>query len=331
MTALTPRTDRVEAKAYDHNYIINGNFDFWQRNSGPYTAPTSNLHAGPDRWREWGSGTGTRQTITRSTTVPNSESRYSMKVTGTTTATSHRIVQRIEADNCRSLVGKKATISLYIRNDTGVAITPQVRIATADADDNFSSATEQMGYTNMQECPNSAWTKVSLTMDFSGMSNIANGIEIMLSSGATLNTTGKSISYAQVMLNEGEFAASFRRHSTSIQCELSACQRYFQRYGGTGAYNVYGCGTTWVSTKFVIAFQFITSMRDIPTISTNGSFRGYASNSDIHTVTLSVDGNTDSIHGVGIDCSGTGMTVGSAYNLQNNNDTSAYIDFNAEL
>src|SRR5690348_2064259 len=45
MSTLTPRVDKI-----DKNYLINGNFDFWQRIAGSDLTVTTNRAYGADRW-----------------------------------------------------------------------------------------------------------------------------------------------------------------------------------------------------------------------------------------------------------------------------------------
>ena len=65
--SLTPRLDRL-----DKNYIINGNFDFWQRGT---STSTSGVYLA-DRFRT--SLSGGSYVVSRSTDVPNSNSQFSL-------------------------------------------------------------------------------------------------------------------------------------------------------------------------------------------------------------------------------------------------------------
>ena len=146
-------------------------------------------------------------------------------------------------------------------------------------------------------------------------------VSVVGTSGATFYITG-------VQLEVGTQATSFdyRPYGT----ELALCQRYFtQLTAGSGAYTGFGAGVWGGTSQGNIYLKYPTSMRTSPTFNYSNvcvsdgvnnlsvtSVTNFFGGSDSGLVTLAVSGSTTQYRG--------------AY-LSANNNTSAYINFSAEL
>jgi hypothetical protein len=109
-----------------------------------------------------------------------------------------------------------------------------------------------------------AWTK------YSGSYTIptnANNITVMLGMGNDGTAVADAFWYevTDVQLEAGPVATPFRRNANSIQGELAACQRYYQRYSGTGSGQVVSNLGTAASTTVFVVPTTIPEMRVSPT------------------------------------------------------------------
>jgi hypothetical protein len=109
-----PRLDRL-----DRNFIINGNFDFWQRGVGP--TQISSVPYVADRWSHTETLATGAATIERSTDVPNSASKYSAKITVTAAQAPAAgevsfFQQVIEGNIFHPARGKDLTLSFYVKS-----------------------------------------------------------------------------------------------------------------------------------------------------------------------------------------------------------------------
>lgn len=241
------------------NYLINGAFDMWQRG-------TSFSHSGgsvsSDMWREYtDSGSGTQSKDT--TDYPSGLPLQSYKFTAGANSTNWVIWQIIESMNCADILGQTVTFSVYLKSSVartfrlslGVSTTVDATWTgswTTQSFQDFSVTTSWARYAFTTVVPSTA-----RTLQFSVASNGAN-----MASASTINVAG-----AQV--ERGSFATLFRRNSPSIQAELLACQRYYQRFGGIGGsdYTTIGTGQAQSNTIAHFMVPLYTAMRAFPTLS----------------------------------------------------------------
>lgn len=211
MASLTPRLDRL-----DKNLIINGNFDYWQRgtsfSSAVYTADRfiANLVSGTIG-------------VIRSTDVPNENSLFSLKLTGTS-ATNAQIQQRIESVYSRRVAGKKVTLSVFVKveDSTGFPITTLLRFPTTK--DTFSAFSAAVPSAVLSSTPVvGEWVRYTCTFELP--LEAVNGIHIQIARAGTGNTVTY---FSQVTLVEGEYnEVDFCYASDNSSDELLLCQRYY--------------------------------------------------------------------------------------------------------
>ena len=211
------------------NYIINGNFDIWQRG----TSVTGGY--GPDRFVYQNSGsTGTfaQGSFTAGQTdVPNNP-KYFANLTITGADDEANIAHRIEDVN--TLSGETATISFYAKHTTNAPtsfnITSwQVFGSGGSAAVNTSIATGQTTTTS--------WQKYTATVTFPSVSGKTIGagsyLEVLI-----LNPNNETfdIQIAQVQLEKGSVATDFEVRP--IGEELHLCKRYYQIFKGNSSFPV---------------------------------------------------------------------------------------------
>ena len=238
------------------NFAINGGFDIWQRGTSFSTTNGGNGYTA-DRWTYYGGGTGT---ITQSTALLRDGAQFALRFTSTSATGNADIYQLMETPNTVQLQGKTITLSVYVAGTAGKTAQVLLGSSTTDNDGLFGSYT-----TLTASGTNSVTTTGSyqrITAQFTVPSN-ARTLRLGLSHGALAST--EFISWAQTQLEVGSTATNFSRTGGTIQGELAACQRYYQRQVSDNVYlvgNVIPQNTTTVYG--IIGFK--TSMRITPTV-----------------------------------------------------------------
>jgi|DEB0MinimDraft_6_1074348.scaffolds.fasta_scaffold19393_3 hypothetical protein len=168
---------------------------------------------------------------------------------------------------------------------------------------------------------NTSWaTKTSANRVSSSQTNLAD------STSNYINITG-------VQLEVGSFDTNsipdfqFEDRATS----LNRCHRYFYRVYSNNPYSVFSAGYSSSSTKHLSCFNFPTTMRALPTCSSNGSFQVIEGGSSRSVTGVAFDGNSRSLDNARIDVSMSGGTTGNGGMFRAANDTDAYIEADAEL
>ncbi|MCK1493473.1 hypothetical protein IVB14_24370 [Bradyrhizobium sp. 180] len=220
-TALAGVTD-----PFIRNAIDNGNFEVWQRGiSTPTTHTAGNRIFNADRW--FVRPQGASVTSTRSAAVPASAvTRYSKAITGATSVTTVDLGQRLMSDRIPA-IKRTVTFQFWVLNNTGGAFTPTLLLGTPAAVDDFTTVANRLTQA-LQSCANGAWTQVSYTVDISGYTNLANGLEVVLQiPSGSMNSGAKSVQIAEAQLaprsGVTNFMAEKREHT------LLNCFRHYQK------------------------------------------------------------------------------------------------------
>jgi hypothetical protein len=139
-----------------------------------------------------------------------------------------------------------------------------------------------------------------------------------------------NIDIAQVQLCAGGIALPFQPKNYAE--ELQNCQRYYQRYPATVAYQYFANGNCRATTSAYVLFHLQTKLRIAPsTIENSGNFALEKADGNVQAVTSFAN------DGLGVDkCSAligvaANLVAGDATVLISNNDTTAYVGFSAEL
>lgn len=246
------------------NYIINGNFDFWQRK----TSGSSEYVA--DRFYCLGDCSRTNSNI--------STSKYFINI-------SNSLEQRLESNNLLELDGETVTLSFYSSNPN-----PQVLIKNPTSIDSGYSTSTESGI-NASTSNESNYFYYTFTVN-----------STMAQNGFAIRLVGAG-NYGQIMLTKGEDPIKFKRAGNNYQDELNLCLRYFEKtyrlsdnIGKTtnsGSFKYRAINTT----SHFKTFQFKQVKRNTPNM-TPYSARSGASNkidndSDNSDVSASFGGTTD--------------------------------------
>lgn len=321
------------------NYIINGAFEINQRG---FTSTTSAGY-GFDRWRTSTSGgtvTYSKQSFTPGTAPAASieGTNFARVVTsGQSAATDYAMLTQLIED-VRTLAGSTVTVSFWAKAASG---SPKVSVELAQGfGSGGSSAT--FNYAG-QVTLSTSWVRYSVTTTLPSIAGKTIGtdnllqVALFVSAGSNYNsrlnslgTQANTFDFWGVQVEDGAVATPFRRNANSLQGELAACQRYYYRQdcsGSNGAYQWFASGGS-SSTATFVPFTFPVEMRTLPTMSSSAgsTFAGIPSGT-VSSVTSANDGSNRKIYGVFFNGSG----FGAGTTIRANNNTSAYIDFSAEL
>lgn len=234
------------------NYIINGNFDVWQRGTS-FTAPGSNSYTA-DRWQVAYSYDGVTDVL-RSTDVPTIASNavgsnYSLHLDVTTADSSigaaqiYKLRQTIEGLVYQNIHSKQITLSFWVKSTKTGTYCVNFR----------NNAVDRFYIAEYTVSSSDTWEKktITLTLDTSGTWLFTLGIglrvEWVLACGtdnhgtagswqagnksATSNqvnffdSTSNNFKISQVQLELGSRATPFKAFGGNFQSDLLACYRY---------------------------------------------------------------------------------------------------------
>jgi hypothetical protein len=314
------------------NFVINGNFDIWQRGTS-FAAATVGSYT-VDRWQIT-NGTQTATLSQQTTGAPNG-SRYVLRNAYTSAGSYGNVYQGIETNNALQLSGKTVTFSIKLRKNATLTTDLNIVIAKSATVDAAYGATwttiQQTTVTNasMPTGTTSAdWYTATVTATIPN-DGTANSLRVGISEVST-QPSGAYWEASQAQLELGSVATPFTRAGGTIQGELAACQRYYFRIGGADLYETIGLGFAWSSTRAGIQIKFPVTMRRAP------SSVDFSLPLDVSDSVTATAVTTGSMTSVGKDVAvfradvASGLTTYRPMNLTTNNSLTAYVGFSAEL
>ena len=293
------------------NKIINGDFYVNQR---AFSSTTSTAIYTFDRWRTTvlgdGTATFTAQTFTPGTApVSGYEGKnYLRIVTASQTAvgTFTDIRQRIE--NVRTLAGQTATISFFAKAASG---TPKVAVELQQAMGSGGSPSSTVQIYAGQVTLSTSWARYSLTIAIPSLSgktlgtdeNSDLGVEFIVSAGSDFNARTGSLGIQSntfelwgMQIEAGSTATTFTTATGTIQGELAACQRYYQRNTAITIYNRHSqFAPAANSTQIFMQIQNPVPMRVTPTSVDYSSISAYDNVNIINAITPTIDSGSNNL------------------------------------
>jgi len=257
--------------AAGRNFLINGNFDIFQR--GSFASQTVSGYS-LDRWN---AGVGGTVTISQQSSGAPIGSQFYMRTAynggGGNFANQHNT---LESSMVQILVGQTVTFSVLVRaNASYVATSGQGLQIAIDKNATANTATggswSTVVSTNVMAASiptgtgSSNWLKVSVTAAIPN-DGTANGLRVRVGELVT-GPSGAYWEMAQAQLEIGSVATSFTRAGGNIAGELAACQRYYWRQNGFGgANNAFAfTGLASASNQFYVTIYPPTEFRVSPT------------------------------------------------------------------
>ena len=351
------------------NLVINGAMQVAQRGTSSTGQTSSGYKNSPDRFRQ-SIGTAGTWTVSQSTDAPegfsNSHKLDCTTANSSLSAASDMVLQhRLEGQNLQMLKkgtsnAESVTVSFYVKsNKTGTYIFEMF--------DNDNSRSISKAYTISSA---DTWERKEITIegDTTGTLDNDNARSVTLqwwlvagsnftsgtlstswtaSSGNTANRVVGQVNLADSTSNEwyitgvqmelGEQATPFEHRSYAD--ELARCQRYYYRVGDDnngGVYFRYGVGSCQGSSSCGVVLHAPVKMRTTPTLEQTGTASNYGLYEADSVHACSSVPSLNSAH-----CSPSNFNVtftssgnlasGNAAEALNNNNTTSYLAFAAEL
>jgi hypothetical protein len=251
--------------------LLNSNFDVWQKGGGSISAPTTqNTGTSYNADRFFVLPAGAPVTVALSTTpAPNNRSQSTLSVTGATSATTVDIGQRVRSRTVLNQGKQSLVFSCWIWNNTTGAFTPNLRIGTPAAVDNFATVTNRLNQA-LQSCPNAAWTRVFHVFDPSAFTNINNGLEVVLRiPSGFLAGVVQSILLGQFDLRPGNHLMEY--YPPSAHLEFLQCREYLQVLGNSNNSEPFGAGSWYATTTAVVIVPLVPPMKSVPSLAVSAS------------------------------------------------------------
>ena len=260
-------------------------------------------------------------------------------------------MQNIE--DVRTFAGQTVTVSFWSKAATG---TPSIAVEFQQgfgSGGSPSSVVNTIIATPAKQAITTSWVRYSYTIAVPSLSGKTIGTDnnsfitlgIYVSAGSNFNartgTLGIQSNTFEIWGIQAEYGSKMTPFQTasggSPQAELAMCQRYYVRLGAangllTTAYATYGNGYTTSTTNATIAIPLPVTMRIAPTAADFSSLAIVNTSSTLLAVSaIAVNGSSNSNNRAHVEATVTGATA-NVYNvLENNNNTSGYIGFSAEI
>lgn len=309
------------------NYVINGALDIWQRGTtGSRPAGSGSGFVSADRFKLGSFGSAPAVTLARSTDVPaDAGVQYSAAMSwSSSTGSGDIFITQVIEDGKYLFAGKTVTVSFYAKAASNITVANVF-------DQDYGPASTSL---------TTSWQRFSFTLtlpttfqsSYPSGSSPWNNTELRLFRLTNTSSPANTITFTGVQIEEGAAPTTFRRNAATIQGELAACQRYFERsYNidvATGSLtnngNVSFRTTNTVTTTLTIAqsWYFKVSKRATPTVRVYSSYNGNVDR-------INVNASEFVANGYGIGQNGASMFVGGS--IPNNSDITWQWTAEAEL
>jgi hypothetical protein len=316
------------------NAIINGAFEINQRG---FTSSTTGVY-GFDRWAYGPSGaTGTysAETFTLGTApVAGYEARNFARLAVTTGNDLARLQQLIES--VRTFAGQTVTVSFFAKG-TNPATDGNLAVYFFQNFGTGGSPSAEVAITQQTFVLTSNWTRYSFTFEIPSIAGKTIGtnnndyLNLGIGQGTSTSTDSWTLDLWGVQIEEGSTATPFRRNANSLQGELAACQRYYQRFTGNVSGFIGGRGNAFSTTQAFIQFALAVPMRTKPASVDFSNLSVYDDFATTTVTSLTLSTNSNNQNAVSQPVVGSGLTQFRSYSIISQGGVSGFIGFSAEL
>lgn len=307
----------IAQQPLSRNYVINGNFDIWQRG-----ASFSGAGFTADRWFNHANDNVSRQNFTlASPEIPSA--KHFLRFSPNQIGGYHTIQYNIE-NGGELLSGKTVTLSFWARSNTSNSYV--ISVFTALFGD------QQLINPNVPISLTPSWQKYTATFVIPITNSSSVHRYIRWHTNVSDNSRGFDL--AQVQLEDGPVATPFRTNANSIQGELAACQRYYQRMVAASSNgNLGGFGWSTGSTSMNNFIETRTTLRAIPSsIDWGGSLQIQQTNNNTFSVSnIILNSGESSTNKVALAITHASATANLTGSFRAANDANAFIGFSAEI
>ena len=273
------------------NYIINGNFDIWQRG----TSQTNSSYGSDDRWVNMNVGSTKTHTQVACTDTERAlfNASYFSRTVVQSVAGALNYVQKVQLiEDITRLAGKTVTLSFWAKADTAKNIGFRVGYVYGSGgtpSNGVDTGVQLIGLTPTWQKKSIVLPITSLvgkTLGTGGVHTSSLVLIFVFDEGSSVNFTGLgqqsgTFDIAQVQLEEGSVATPFENRPGGL--ELSLCQRYYE-----------------------IVMLSVNGMVH----SANGDYRGRRDSFKVpKRITPSITLSTTSIIGFGLGASGAAVNI----------------------
>jgi len=304
------------SQAAAKNYLINGAMDFWQRG----TSSTSLGYVTADRWYINNAG-GTTTSAQETTTVP-SVARYALKLTQSVSSAQVVAQQPLESQLAIPLAGQTIIVSAYVAASASTNFTIDLGQSTSTDVAAAGSWTFTSG--SSQNVASLTYVRVSQTFTVGATSK-----SLMPRISMTSLGSGNSFYISGVQMEISAVPTTFTRAGGTIQGELAACQRYFNRTSVTNGQVGFSNGMCQNTTSVFHNFWGVP-LRVSPTVTINGSLRTINGNTDNAITSVNATYWVANNQSTTVNFVSSGMTAGQAAMLYAAT-SGVSVDLSAEL
>jgi hypothetical protein len=313
----------------------------WQRGTSFAVSGSASYTA--DRWQAISAAytaglTVSRQTTSDTTNLPFIQ--YCARVqrnSGSTVTGTFYFNQPVETANSIPYVGKVVTLSFYARAGANYSATSSVLNASViqgtGTDQNYLGT-----YTNGSTAGSLAATLTTTWQRFSFQATIStSATEFTVPFTTTATGTAGANDYFEVtgvQVDIGSVALPVRRNGATIQGELSACQRYYERLTADTAYGIFGSAITSNSTTATAVMPYKVTKRTTPTVIDTSAVGGWQLDDGVTGFTATaivIGGAYNNTQAAAVTVTSSGMTQYRPCVLVAKNSSTAFIGFSAEL
>ena len=313
------------------NYIINGQFQVWQRatTSG---STTSDGYLAADRWRTSASGatyTFSRQAFTVGQTDVPSHPKYFGRFAVTTGDDHVNIHTRIE--DVERIQGQ-VTLSFWAKGSNPAGGNIQINRTQQFGSGGSADVQAEIDTFTVD----GTWTKKTFTFTLPSISGktIGGGSYLGIDFRQPAGDDGSAawtLDITNVQLELGATATDFEMRSYAD--EFLACQRYFRKYGGAAAYQRVGIGYFSNTTRLECPLTLAPVMRTTPTmtVSDAGHWKAESPSGSGEFTAVGIDGNSSKEVAIIWGDKSSSFTAGESGRSLAVNTTDARIYLSAEL
>jgi hypothetical protein len=302
------------------NPVLNSSTQVWQRGTSFSLTATANAYTA-DRWQVVTTAnaatTVSRQATGDTTNLPFIQYCLRLQRNSGQTGTSGQFMyQSIESVNSIPFAGKSVTMSFYVRagatyTSSGASSIFKLWSGTGTDQNLFSGFTGQTAVASVTPTITSTWQRVTVT---GTVAATATQLAIGLDMGA-VGTAGAT-DYLEItgwQIDVGSTVLPFRTYALTIQGEVAACQRYYQRLAASGSNQGLGSGVVNTATRInSVTIRSTVTMRTSPTMSYNGTITGYDGTTSTALSSLTVSQSSTDGAFMDMTFSGATFVVGRA-------------------